>query len=599
MRIKNIAVRNAPPIENFEIAELSDLVVIAGANGAGKTRLVSHILQSFQNDKIPDVSFTVQATNSDERTFLGTREVVSTNGTQRQKLQQLLQQNRQRRNFKSGILYFESDRSVSQVKPLAFQFEYNDPYTENIGWNIPMQPLKSRWQDTQHAIFKKVLTLRSTLGANAMRARREGKDQMSLSFSDPLEPFKEAFSKLLSPKLLVDPDFQKQKLMYQEGEEKRPIETLSSGEREVLNIAFDFILRKPSDCVVFFDEPELHLHPELLNRLIKTLRTSGERNQFFLISHSPEVMASSLEDTVVFLTKPKPDNSNQATVLKPGGETTEALSALGQSVGVVALGKKVVLIEGKSSSLDTRVYSTIAQQDFPELVFVPSDSRADLENFDRLNDRVLNQTLWGVQFFMLADRDSAVARNEESAKFRTLPRYHLENYFLDSSVLASCFHGQEDTGSWLLDPDQVEAKLAEIASQKVSYAAALIASQTLRQEAGNVSLMPNDVHQFDKEQLIAAAVERAESENVRISTVLTTERVKSCFSDAYDTVSDKLASGSTWKEDIPAKSILAQFCFIAKIQPGRLKNLYITKALEQNPEAFKDITDIFLSFSTQ
>ncbi len=599
MRIKNIAVRNAPPIKNFEISELSDLVVIAGANGAGKTRLVSHVLQSFQNAAIRDVNFTVQATNDDERVLLGAREVVSTDPTQRKKLQTLLQQNRQRRNFRSGILYFESDRSVSQVKPLKFEFEFNDPYTENIGWNMPMQPLRSRWQDTQHAIFKKVLTLRSSLGANAMRARRDGKDQMSLSFSDPLEPFKEAFSKLLSPKLLVDPDLQNQKLMYQEGAEKRPIETLSSGEREVLNIAFDFILRKPSDCVVFFDEPELHLHPELLNRLIKTLRTSGERNQFFLISHSPEVMASSLEDTVVFLTKPKPDNSNQATVLKPGGETTEALSALGQSVGVVALGKKVVLIEGKSSSLDTKVYSAIAQQDFPELIFVPSDSRADLENFDRVNERVLNQTLWGVQFFMLADRDSAVARNEESAKFRTLPRYHLENYFLDSSVLAACFHGQEDPGSWLLDPAQVEAKLVEIASQKISYAAALIASRTLRQEAGNVSLMPNDVHQLEKEQLIAAAVERAENESERIRTVLDNDRVASCFSDAYNTVSDKLSNGSTWKEDIPAKAIFAQFCSAARVPPGRLKNLYIAKTLEQNPEAFKDITDIMLSFSTQ
>ena len=515
------------------------------------------------------------------------------------KFQRLLQQNRQRRNFRSGILYFESDRSVSQIKPLQFAFEFKDPFTESIGWNLPMQPLKSRWQDTQHAIFKKVLALRSTLGASAMRFRREGKDSMALSFNDPLQPFKDAFTKLLSPKILVEPDLQNQTLMYQEGDEKRPIETLSSGEREVLNIAFDFILRKPSDCVVFFDEPELHLHPELLNRLIKTLRTSGERNQFFLISHSPEVIASSLEDTVIFLTKPKSDNSNQATILKPGGETTEALSALGQSVGVVALGKRVVLIEGKSSSLDTKVYSTIAQQEFPELIFVASDSRADLENFDRLNENVLNRTLWGVKFFMLADRDASVAANDDSDKFRVLPRYHLENYFLNSEVLAACFEGQEDPGSWLLDPDQIEAKLHAIASAKISYAAALVAAHQLRREAGNVSLMPDCVHQMNKEQLLTAACQMAASENMRIGSVLDLSKVRGCFENSYDLIAAKLADGECWKEDIPAKVVFAQFCAASKIQPGRLKNLYIANALERSPETFQDIVDIFTSFAVQ
>lgn len=242
-----------------------------------------------------------------------------------------------------------------------------------------MQPLKNRWRDTHHSIFKKVLTLRNQLGSDAIRLEREGKESMKFGFSDPIEPFRDAFAKLLGPKVLIDPNLQNQRLMYQEGKEKRSIDTLSSGEREVLNIAFDFILRKPSDCIVFFDEPELHLHPELLHRLIKTLRTSGKRNQFFLISHSPEVVASSLDDTVVFLTKSKPDKSNQVTVLKPDGETTEALSALGQSVGVVALGKKVVLIEGKSSSLDFKVYSSIVQQAHPDLVFVPANSKTDLE----------------------------------------------------------------------------------------------------------------------------------------------------------------------------------------------------------------------------
>src|SRR5664279_5573291 len=77
--------------------------------------------------------------------------------------------------------------------------------------------------------------------------------------------------------------------------------SLASGEREVVNIAFDFLLRRPSDCIVFFDEPELHLHPELSYKLLRTLHTIGERDQFVLSTHYPDVITASLDQSVIFL----------------------------------------------------------------------------------------------------------------------------------------------------------------------------------------------------------------------------------------------------------------------------------------------------------
>lgn len=597
MRLRKIKVQQFSPIENFEVDDLSDLVVLAGANGAGKTRLVNKVLSALQNPRDPNVEFAIECTNDDEKAAFGKHRLVTSDHEDAAKFQQFLQQNRLRRNFKSGVVYFESDRSIAQIKPLAFSFEYADPYTENIGWNVNMEPFKNRWQDTQHAIFKKIVTLRNQLGGQAMNLRREGRDNMNLGFSDPIQPFKDAFQKLLAPKALIDPDLQNQRLMYVEDDQERSIDTLSSGEREVLNIAFDFILRKPSDCVVFLDEPELHLHPELLGRLIKTLRTSGERNQFVLISHSPEVVASSLEDTVVFLAKAKGDGANQATVLRPGGETAEALHALGQSVGVIALGKKVVLIEGREASLDTKIYSTICQNSFPSLVLVPADGKADLENFDKLNSNVLEKTLWGVEFFMLADRDCAVGSHSDSNRFRVLPRYHLENYLLDSQILASCFAVFEQAGSWLCDPEQIEDRLRFIASEKVSYAASLIASAQLRRQAGNVSIMPKGVHGLSKDDLLSKVQQRVAEERQRMDAVLGATQVEDAFSSAYDLVSKDVANGLEWKVTVPGKPIFAQFCNDAQIQSGRLKNLYITRALEDGSGIFGDITSIFQSFS--
>ena len=105
----------------------------------------------------------------------------------------------------------------------------------------------------------------------------------------------------------------------------------------MVNIVFDFILRSPSDCIVIFDEPELHLHPELSYKLIQTLKSAGQRNQFIFCTHSADIISASLDNSVVFITPPRADLSNQAVVVREDDETHQALKLIGQSIGIVAL----------------------------------------------------------------------------------------------------------------------------------------------------------------------------------------------------------------------------------------------------------------------
>ena len=65
-------------------------------------------------------------------------------------------------------------------------------------------------------------------------------------------------------------------------------------------------------------------------------------------THSAELISSSLDESVIFLTPPKEDGGNQAVKIEPTGDVAEALHQLGQSLGVVSLGKKIVLIEGSA-----------------------------------------------------------------------------------------------------------------------------------------------------------------------------------------------------------------------------------------------------------
>ncbi len=602
MRIKSIYAQNTQPVELFVVEELSDLVVIAGPNGIGKTRLISAFIAFFQNPNVGPVRFQVEATSKAEEDAWGKRILSTDNAQDCNLLRASLQQNRRRRNFNGSVLYYESNRTIQNIQPLSYQWEMADPWEEQVSWNLTFGGLAGRFQDTLHAIFKKIQNQKTSIANRAITLRQQGHKSMNLEFSDPLDPFRSAFSKLLGPKELVRADLQANTLRFRHKDAEYDINALSSGEREVLNITFDYLLRNPSDCVIFFDEPELHLHPELSTKLISTLKSIGKNNQFILCSHSPDIISSSLDDTVIFLTPKKDDHENQAVLLKPDDESTEALNRLGHSIGVVSLGKKIVLIEGTDGSLDKQTYSHLLKNRYPDLVLLPSGGKGNLSAFDQIAESILSRTLWGIDFYMLADRDSVInsAEFEEKApgRFKTLSKYHLENYFLDSEVLAAVFQKMEPETSWLCDANQIESKLCEIAKEHLPYAVSLIVANERRRIAGNIDIMIKGCQGKSKDELTQAIREKSISEADRINASLNSDSVSEQLAKIFDELESSIDDGSgSWKYNIPGKAIFKTFCSKASISPGRLKTLYIQQAEEMENSPFDEIIEIFGHFS--
>ena len=71
MRIKRISAQDIAPVQAFIAEDLKDLVVIAGPNGVGKTRLVNGLLSYFQNPRpnrrgahLTNPSFIIEATDN-------------------------------------------------------------------------------------------------------------------------------------------------------------------------------------------------------------------------------------------------------------------------------------------------------------------------------------------------------------------------------------------------------------------------------------------------------------------------------------------------------------------------------------------------------
>ena len=303
MKIKSMKILGVPPIDYFEANNLSNVVFIAGPNGIGKTRLIQAILNYLKKPSPhPNYAFEIEATSKDEVEAWGGSRILSLSdaGDVRTFLS-TLQRNSTRRNFKSGVLYYESNRQITNIKPVPYTWEINDPYEEQVGWEYSFNPLTKRFQDTLHSLFKKVQSQKASIANRAIQLKEAGHNSMNLEFSDPLEPFKNAFTQMLAPKVLEGINIKGNSLRIKDGEKEIDESALSSGENEILNIVFDFILRKPSNCIVFFDEPELHLHPELANKLLNTLKTVGQGNQFIFCTHSAELISSNLDNSVMSL----------------------------------------------------------------------------------------------------------------------------------------------------------------------------------------------------------------------------------------------------------------------------------------------------------
>lgn len=614
MLIREFTATNIEPIKNFHVTELSNVVVFAGPNGVGKTRLLNAITGHIQSGAT-NVACVIEATSEKEATEWGKRSLNTADASDKRLLMTTLQRPRKRTEWESAILNFESNRAFERVDPYNFNWDYSDPFAENMDWSFGLHAMKDRFRDVTHSIFRKVRARRENIAKHVeevFRAAKRAETPTTINatisetaFPDPLLPFRAAFSQLLGPKELLDADFQGQNLSYSFEGKTLPLTSLSSGEREVVNIAFDFILRSPSHSIIIFDEPELHLHPELSFKLLETLKTLGSTNQFIFCTHSADIITASLENSVVFVAPPNASSANQAIPVKESDATNQALHRLGQSVGIISLGRRIVLIEGSGKSLDKQTYGSIIAGKFPSLVLAPSGGKDVVRNFSTLVDSVISKTIWGVDFFMLCDGDAYPALADKSkvesasaGRLRVLPRYHIENYFLDEEALAGAFKNLVDSNSWLRDRGQIRQKLIEIGRALIPYSIARITSGHFRDLHGNIDLMPSGVDTMTATQLIDAMTERALAEKDRVAKI-DRDAIKAQVDALHQKLHSSLdtAGDDAWKAIIPGRPLLGRFASAAKIDVGHLKTAYINNVRTERLATFSEIERIFDSFA--
>ena len=85
--------------------------------------------------------------------------------------------------------------------------------------------------------------------------------------------------------------------------DKFDINELSSGEKQLFLRTLAIRMLNPENSIILIDEPELSLHPKWQQRIVDVYRKIGKNNQIIIATHSPHILGSVKKENIMLLNK--------------------------------------------------------------------------------------------------------------------------------------------------------------------------------------------------------------------------------------------------------------------------------------------------------
>jgi AAA domain, putative AbiEii toxin, Type IV TA system len=200
------------------------------------------------------------------------------------------------------------------------------------------------------------------------------------------------------------------------------ITELSDGERNALLIVAN-VLTAPENTLILLDEPERHLHRSIVSPLITTLLEYRNDCAFVVSTHDISLPIDQVSCSVLLVRSYTHRlRSWEADYIK----SIENFNELDDGVALAILGsrRKLLFIEGLSSSLDLQLYQIL----FPGITIKPLGSCVDVERVVK-GLRATAHEHW-VTAFGIVDKDNRT--DADCQKFSTEGIFPLEQYSVES-----------------------------------------------------------------------------------------------------------------------------------------------------------------------
>ena len=314
MKIKNLHIKEFKGLRDISINfekndEPLDLVVLAGSNGSGKTRVLESIKDYFES-------------------HIDIQEIKIINNLQiffEKEEKECIDKIGSEKYFYSTLKYFSlndkkenlNDSSYLVIKknllilpkiiyvPTEINFQKIDIAITNLVQKYEFLNIV----DTN--LIKDIPSYIATKMISAMLKNKNEKvgDVQKKVFNEINEIFEN-----LSIDVKVEDisqDGRNITLFTNSSGDEFDINELSSGEKQLFLRTLAIKMLNPENSIILIDEPELSLHPKWQQKIVDVYRKIGENNQIIIATHSPHILGSVRKENIMLLDK---DDEGQIVV---------------------------------------------------------------------------------------------------------------------------------------------------------------------------------------------------------------------------------------------------------------------------------------------
>ena len=605
MKIHSLEIIDYNPIKHLKIENLGNTIIIAGANGSGKTRLKQAIVTTLQGTSV--MNMTLLATREEEKDpkYFSGKSLEVKKGVQNAVLNNYINSRKYGSGrFVGSLVQIDSSRDIQPLKYNPVNWLGGDPDDKETLTNFYFQSFNDRWKDFMNYIHQKSAARDKKIADEVKINPSKNGNQILTEHPDPLEKYQKIFRDLLPGKELqnINPasptEFQYKELSGP----PLPFASLSSGEQEVVKVVFDFVRKEIRHSVIIFDEPELHLHPTLTFKLIETLKKIGDlTNQFIFLTHSADLISTYYSTGDVYFIDAIHTGTNQAHKLSELTHShNEVVQLIGQNIGLFAVGKKLIFVEGEESSIDRLTYHTIAQQIVPDAKVIPVGSVTNIITLNSIEQQIRN-SIFGIDIFMIRDRDGLdsiqIQELEKNGRIKCLKRRHIENYFLDAEIL---FKVAKKLYLTDINPaitiGYIESEIKRIVEESLNFNLLRNAKEYL---AFNHFLKIPTVKSVESKSIDEIKDEMISGINLSLSELSTglNEVEFRKWLNKEEIKLQGLIKNGNWQNEFQGKLIFSKLCSnVLKEDSLRVRQAYVDVALLEKPLIFDDIINIFKCF---
>ena len=243
-----------------------------------------------------------------------------------------------------------------------------------------------------------------------------------------------------------------------------PYANLSSGEKEVIDLVIDLVVKSKeyTQTIYCIDEPELHLSTAIQRKLLVEINQLIPQNcQLWVATHSIgfiRALQNELKEDCQILDFSEKDYFTGTQTIEPIVPNRQNWmrifeTALDDLTDLVSP-RRIVYCEGRAEpgpnrvekGLDAQIYENIFSDAFPDTVFVSSGGNTELDRRSDIAIDILGKVFKGIEIWVLKDRDMASGKpineldrqgylRDNLPHHRVLKRWELENYLFDKEIL--------------------------------------------------------------------------------------------------------------------------------------------------------------------